>query len=92
MSIQLNKPYRIVRFKEKRYNAHYQIPAAQVVVIPLEKRDKEVLCDVRWENENGELQVKHSIMFISDNLVPLNGMTDEKLFDLWKHYYTPSLN
>jgi hypothetical protein len=92
MSIQLNKPYRIIRWKEKRSNAHYQIPSAKVVVIPLKKLDTEVLCDVRWENDNGEMKVLHDLMFIGDNLIPLNEMIDEKLFEVWKHYYSPSLN
>jgi hypothetical protein len=86
MAIHLNKPYRIIPAKQKRYGLHYQIPADSLVV-PLKLLGEEVLCDVRWENDNGELKVIHNAMFISDNLTPLNSMIDDKLFDLWKHYY-----
>jgi hypothetical protein len=87
MAIHLKKPYRIIPTREKRYNAHYNIPSDQSVVVPLKELGSEVLCDVRWENDNGELRVIHNIMFVSENLVPLNPMLDKKLFDIWEHYY-----
>jgi hypothetical protein len=87
MSIHLNKPYKIISIRHKRYNAHYNIPSAESVVVPLRELGSEVLCDIRWENGNGELQVLHKKMFRNDNLVPLNPLLEEKLFELWEHYY-----
>ena len=87
MSIHLNKPYKIIELRHKRYNAHYDIPSSEVVVIPLRNLGSEVMCDIRWENGNGILEVRHKAMFKSDNLIPLNSMIDDKLFELWTHYY-----
>lgn len=88
MSIHLNKPYKILASREKRYSSHYDIPAAECLVVPLREFEKEVLCDVRWEDGNGELHVRHNVMFVNDNLIPLQSMLDEKLHDLWLHYYS----
>lgn len=87
MSIHLNKPYKIISGKHKRYESHYSIPAEKSVVIPLRALGAEVSCDVRWENENGELKSLHNIVFVNDNLIPLNSMIDEKLYEIWVHYY-----
>lgn len=87
MSIKLNKPYRINPIRVKRYEAHYKIPAGISLVVPVKAFDDEVLCDIRWEDENGELHVIHRAMFTSENLVPLDQFKDEKLHELWDHYY-----
>lgn len=89
MSIHLNQPYKITPSKYKRYEAHYRIPAADVVVIPMKQFGDEVSCDIRWEDHHGELQVIHHVMFITENLVPLNPMLDVKQHELWSHYYKP---
>jgi hypothetical protein len=91
MSIHLNQPYRIVPARHKRYTAHYGIPAADVVVVPLKELGEEVLCDIRWEDQNGELQVIHQAMFVKDVLFPLDQMLDMKLYDIWIHYYRPPI-
>lgn len=77
----------VIESKRKRYQRHYAFPAGDSVVIPLVLRGDEVLCDVRWENDNGELKELHGLMFVIDNLAPLNEMIDHKLVDIWKHYY-----
>ncbi len=87
MSILLNKPYRIAPSKVKRYADHYQIPAAYSLVVPMKALGEEVLCDIRWEDDNGELHVLHKAMFVYNNLVPLDQLPDGKLFELWNHYY-----
>jgi hypothetical protein len=87
MSIRINTPYKIIQHKLKRYEAHYQIPAAQALVVPLKELGEEVSCDVRWEDSNGELQVLHNKLFIVDNLIQLNAMVDVKLHEIWEHYY-----
>jgi hypothetical protein len=92
MSIQIGKPYKIIAKREKRYSAHYNIPSAECVVIPLKAIGAEVLCDVRWEDVNGEMQVIHNKMFIADNLKPLNEMIHEKVYEIWTHYYSNSSN
>jgi hypothetical protein len=91
MSIHLNQAYRIVPARHKRYESHYGIPAAEVVVIPLKEFGEEVLCDIRWEDKNGELQVIHQAMFVKDVLTPLDAMLDMKLMEIWTHYYKPSV-
>lgn len=93
MSIHLNKPYKIIDFRQKRYDVHYNIPSANSLVVPVKNFGDEVLCDVRWENENGELKVLHEKMFTNENLIRLNPLIDEKLFEIWAHYYKePALN
>lgn len=85
--IVLNKPYIIIPTRLKRYAAHYNIPAAEVVVVPLKALGTESSCDVRWEDQNGELQVLQNLMFSNENLVPLNPLLNKKLYELWSHYY-----
>lgn len=87
MAIHIGKPYRIINIRHKRYNAHYHIPSDDCLVVPLKEYGDEALCDVRWEDSNGELQVIHDRMFVSDNIAPLNAMLHEKLFEIWNHYY-----
>jgi hypothetical protein len=89
MSIHLNKPYKVASSKQKRYEAHYQIPAADALVVPLKEMGEEVSCEIRWEDSNGELQVIQNAMFVKNNLTPLNGLLDVKLFEIWTHYYNP---
>lgn len=90
MSIHIGKPYKIIKMREKRYNAHYNIPSEECVVIPTKVLGEEVLCDVRWEDQNGEMQFLQDKMFTSENLLPLNGMLHEKLYEIWDHYYNKS--
>ena len=87
MSIHIGEPYKIIKMREKRYNAHYNIPSDDCVVIPIKEFGAEVLCDIRWEDQNGEMQALHDRMFSSENLIPLNGMLHEKLYEIWDHYY-----
>src|ERR1043165_1588940 len=87
MSIPLNKPYRILTTRVKRYATHYQIPAEYSLVVPVKALGEEVLCDIRWEDENGELHVIHNALFVNSNLIPLNQLPDGKLIELWEHYY-----
>lgn len=86
MNIHLNKPYKIIAFKQASYVAHYAI-ASESLVVPTKYVGDEVLCDVRWENENGELKVLHEKMFVNENLVRLNPLMDEGLYEIWAHYY-----
>ena len=87
MKVEMNKPYKIVPSKQKRYEGHYQIPAADVLVVPLRELGSESSCDVRWEDSNGELHVISNKMFTNENLTPLNAMIDVKLYEIWSHYY-----
>lgn len=87
MNIHLNKPYLILPIRNKRYSAHYHIPLEDVVVIPLRDLGDEVMCDIRWRNEDGEMQVRHQSMFVSANLIPLNPLIHEDLFRIWMRYY-----
>jgi hypothetical protein len=92
MAIHLNKPYKIVAFRQKRYESHYHIPADKSLVVPLKELGEEVSCDVRWEDSNGELKVLNNVLFVNDNLIPLNAMVDEKLHEIWEHYYNVQKN
>ncbi|MFZ6009094.1 MAG: hypothetical protein ACOYXT_02005 [Bacteroidota bacterium] len=89
---QLNTPYRVIPSQVKRYTAHYRIPAEDSLVVPLKIFGEEVLCEVRWEDENGELHVIHSAMFVYSNLIQLNKMPDSRLQELWDHYYGSAIN
>jgi len=86
-TVQLNKPYKISFHKLKRYTAHYGIPADKCVVIPKRYYDEDVACDVRWEDNNGELQVKELLFFASDNIEPVNALSHFHLYELWQHYH-----
>lgn len=88
MAIHIGKPYKIIKMRHKRYEPHYHIPSENCLIVPLKEYGNESLCDVRWEDENGELQVFHNRMFVSDNIAPLNAMLHEKLYQIWIHYYT----
>ncbi len=92
MSIHLNQAYQIIPLRHKRYESHYGIPAADVVVVPLKELGEECSCDIRWEDSNGNLQVIHNAMFVKENLIPLNPMLDVKLHELWSHYYQTAPN
>jgi hypothetical protein len=87
MSIQLHKPYRIIPYRQKRYESHYHIPASVALVVPTKVLGSESSCDVRWEDGNGELHLVSNLMFANDNLVELNPMLDTKLHEIWDHYY-----
>ncbi|HEY0656265.1 MAG TPA: hypothetical protein VGD65_24190 [Chryseosolibacter sp.] len=87
MSIKLTKPYKIAPLRAKRYEAHYNMPAANSLVVPLREFGDEVSCDIRWQDSNGELQLQQNKIFVSQNLVPLNPLLDTQLHELWQHYY-----
>lgn len=87
MPIHLLQPYKIIPSKEKRYIAHYNIPAGQCVVVPVRDFGDEVLCELRWEDANGVLHLLENKMFVADNLMPLNPLLDLKLHEVWSHYY-----
>lgn len=87
MTIKLEKPYKIVRERIKRYESHYNVPAERSLVVPLKAFGSEVSCDVRWEDGNGELHLLQNKIFVSESLMPLNPLLDTKLYELWEHYY-----
>ena len=87
MNIKLNKPYKIVRERHERYMSHYNIPSAKALVVPVKKFDHEVACDIRWEDEHGRLHVRENKVFSSENLTPLNALSEMDLYELWEHYY-----
>ena len=87
MSIRLKKPYKIIRHKIKRYSLHYNIPAEQCVIVPISTIGDDVACEVRWEDENGMLQLKERLLFNAENIEPLNEFLNDSLYELWKHYY-----
>jgi hypothetical protein len=91
MNITLKKPYKINSFSHERYDAHYDIPSADALIVPTKHVGDQALCDIRWENSNGELKVLHEKMFITENLVRLNPLSDDKLYEIWAHYYTSIL-
>jgi hypothetical protein len=92
MNIKLNKPYKIAPERLKRYGAHYNIPADKALVVPLKSLGDEVSCDIRWEDDYGVLHVLQNKIFIAENLVPLNPLLEDKLHELWEHYYQEKLN
>jgi hypothetical protein len=87
MAIHLNKPYRIIPTRVKRYEAHYQIAAENALIVPQKILGGETMCDIRWEDSEGKLHVIHNAMFVNDNLIPLAQLPDNKMQELWNHYY-----
>jgi hypothetical protein len=87
MSIQLNKPYRIISSRQKRYEEHYQIPSAEALIVPTRNMGAdEALCEVRWVDVAGEMHAKSNVMFTHENLVALNGLEDEGFYEVWNRY------
>jgi hypothetical protein len=92
MNFKLGIPYTIIQHRAKKYAAHYNILPEKCVIVPLKLFGSEASCDIRWEDDNGELFLLQNKFFVCENLVPLNSMLDPKLYELWQHYYDPGLN
>ncbi len=71
----------------RQYSPLFNIPAEQLLIVPVKTLGDEVVCDVRWEDENGELHLLEGKVFIIVNLERLDPMADTKLHELWEHYY-----
>ena len=84
--IHLQKPYKILYNRLKRYSLHYEIPAENCVVIPLESFGDDFACDVRWEDNLGVLHLKTRLFFTGSNIEPVNEMKQFNLYELWQHY------
>lgn len=91
MTIKERYPYKISLNRAKRYAAHYNINPERCLIVPLRIFGSEASCDIRWEDDNGELHHLQNKFFVIDNLVPLNAMLEPNLADLWKHYYDSDL-
>lgn len=85
MNIQLNQPYKIIPPMHRTYQRHYIIPAEDTLIVPLRIFGEEVSCDIRWKS-HGELQVMRQAVFIIENLMPIDLIADEQLYELWKDY------
>jgi hypothetical protein len=79
-------PFKIILSKHKRYGAHYDIPCAECLVVPLKKYGDQISCDVIWRNSAGEVEIKTSLMFDLANLDAVDALKDYKLFELWETY------
>lgn len=88
MGVHLKKAYKIIKPRYKKYEAHYSIPSENCLVVPLREFDSEVSCAVHWEISEGELGVLMNIVFLKDNLTPLNRLQDPKLHELFEHHYS----
>lgn len=86
-SIHLLKPYKILQRKHKKYAAHYDIPSQDCLVIPVKDYGEDICCDVRWEDSNGELQIKEKVFFNREYLVPIHPILDPSRHEMWMHYY-----
>lgn len=86
-NIKLGTGYKIIETRYKRYIEHYQIPAAECLIVPLKSYDPDLSCEVRWEDEYGVLHCKGPLLFNGENLKPINPLLDVKLFEIWQHYY-----
>ena len=85
LKVELNMPYKIVPDKYKIYQDHYIIPAALSLIIPSRALGEETACEVRWKS-NGQLQIMHNVVFINENIMPVDLIADEQLFALWRDY------
>lgn len=87
-NIHLQKPYKILQRKHKKYSDHYGIPAIDALVVPVRDFGEEVCCDVRWEDSNGELQFKEKVIFSKEYLIPIQPLLDQSRHEMWYHYYS----
>jgi hypothetical protein len=87
MHIRLNRPYKIVSYMEDKYIDHYAIPSSKCLIVPIKNFGDEALCDVRWQDDSGEMNLRQNTMFSISNLVPLERLRDFDLFEIYKHYY-----
>ncbi len=85
--INLNAGYKISEARQKRYIEHYHIPANECLVVPTRNFGEEAQCEVRWEDESGEMHFVHRLVFKADNLTPINPLLDTQLFKIWGDYY-----
>lgn len=85
MTIHLNKPYKIIQRKQKRYQEHYHIPADNCVVIPVKEFGEDLSCVVRWEDGEGKIHEESGLFFNNQNIEPLDTMKDYELADLWQY-------
>jgi len=87
-NVHLHKAYKIVEKKHKRYSDHYGIPATDCLVVPVKNYGEDLCCDVRWEDDNGELQLKENVIFNREYLIPIHPILDPSRHEMWTHYYS----
>jgi hypothetical protein len=92
MTIKKGLPYKIEPHQAKKYAAHYNITPQKCLIVPVKIFDNEASCDIRWEDDNGEVFLLQNKFFVCENLVPLNSMLEVELHMLWRHYYDSGLN
>ena len=85
-TIHLKQPYKLRENRLKRYETHYQIPAERCVIVPVRNFGEDIACDVRWKDNNGELQAKEGLLFKIENIEPINAMKNYQLHELWTSY------
>lgn len=87
MNIVLHQPYSVLPKKIAKYTTHYGITSEKFLVVPIKDYGTDVSCDVRWEDEQGMMQVRQQVVFSKENLVKLNGLLENKLQEIYSHYY-----
>jgi hypothetical protein len=87
MNIKQGLPYKITPHRAKKYAAHYNISPERCLIVPVRLFGNEASCDIRWEDDNGELLLLQNKFFVCDSLVPFNPMLEPKLHELWEHFY-----
>ena len=92
MTIKQGLPYKIEPHQGKKNAAHYNISPQKCLIVPAKIFGNEASCDIRWEDDNGEVFLLQNKFFVCENLVPLDSMLDIKLQELWQHYYNSGLN
>ena len=92
MTIKPGMPYKIAPLRVKKYAAHYHISPERCLIVPMKILGNEASCDIRWEDDNGELFLLQNKFFVCENLLPMNAMLEPKLHELWQHYYPADVN
>lgn len=87
MTVKILQPYKIAAQKAKRYETHYNVPAERSLVVPRKMLGEEVACDIRWVDETGENHLLENKVFVAGNLIAINPLLEDKLFELWKKHY-----
>ncbi|MBT1701840.1 hypothetical protein [Chryseosolibacter indicus] len=89
--INLNAPYKIIPNKYKQYQKHYNIPAAECILVPTKTYGDQILCNVIWKNETGQMLIKADLMFSSSNIIAVDAIKDFILYKTWEEHIGKAL-
>lgn len=87
MNVKMGLAYKIAPDRAKKYAMHYNISPERCLIVPTKLFGDEASCDIRWEDDNGEIVLLQKKLFVCENLIPLSAMYDFELYAIWKYHY-----